>query len=236
MDQSSDNLQSLFSGEFIISPDALRERLSGIKAYVLDWDGVFNDGFKADSGSSPYNEIDSMGTNLLRFSHYLASGQNPVFAIVTGENNHASFHLARREHFHAVYFKIWHKVAALEHICQQYGLQPSEVAFVFDDVLDLSAARVAGLRIMVPHASNPLFREFVLEKGWAEYLTGCEGGQNAVRETCELFMGLRNNYADAVTHRMEFTSTYQQYLATRQAVSTQFFTADAQQAIQPATV
>lgn len=236
MDLSSNNLQALFTGEFILSPDALRERLKGIKAYVLDWDGVFNDGFKADSGSSPYNEIDSMGSNLMRFSHHLATGTNPVFAVVTGENNHASFHLARREHFHAVYFKILHKSAALEHLCAQYGLQPSEVAFVFDDALDLSAARISGLRIMVPHASNPLFREFVLEQGWVDYITGCDGSQNAVRETCELFMGLRGNYAEAVTHRMNFSERYKTYLAERQAVQTAFYTADAQQAIQPATV
>lgn len=236
MNQSTSNLTSRFNGQFIESPDALRRRLAGIKAYVFDWDGVFNDGFKADSGSSPYNEIDSMGSNLMRFSHHLATGINPVFAVVTGENNHASFHLARREHFHAVYFKVLHKSAAVEHLCQQYGFQPQEIAFVFDDVLDLSVAKTAGLRIMVPHASNPLFREFVLEKGWADYITGCDGGNNAVRETCELFMGLRNNYAEAVTHRMEFSERYKAYLAERQAVTTAFYTADAQQAIQPATV
>ncbi|MFM2146282.1 MAG: hypothetical protein RL732_1118 [Bacteroidota bacterium] len=226
-------ITSLFTGTFLVPAPELQQRLRGCKAYIFDWDGVFNDGFKDEKGSSAFSEIDAMGTNLLRFSHFLQEGTAPYIAVITGEGNRASFSLAEREHFHSVYFSIRHKEEALKHFCRRYGLKESEVAFVFDDVLDLSAAKLAGLRVMVPHAANPLFREWVIQENWVDYLTGCEGHEHAVRETSELFMGLRGNFEEAVGHRMQFSSVYQQYLQQRQSVSTHYFTADSQNSIQP---
>src|SRR5688572_1366506 len=154
MDQSLTNISSFFSGNFHTSPADLREKLKGIRAFVYDWDGVFNDGFKDEKGTSPFNEIDSMGTNLLRFNHYIIHEELPFFAILSGEKNNACFTLAKREHFDAVYFGVKHKAAAIEDICEKHKLVPHQVAFVFDDVLDLSAAKIAGLRIMIPHSST----------------------------------------------------------------------------------
>lgn len=226
-------LPSFFSGTFIQSPEALRQRLLETKAYVFDWDGVFNDGFKDDKGSSPYSEIDAMGTNLLRFSHYLATGELPVFVILTGEQNQAAFTLAKREHFHAVYFRIRHKSDALDHLCTQFGLWPEQVAFVYDDVLDLSAAKLSGLRIMVPYTSKALFRELVLAHDYADYLTGADGRHQAVREVTELLMALRGNFQQAVQHRVNFDDTYRAYLSLRQKEDTQFFTVNDADTIQP---
>jgi 3-deoxy-D-manno-octulosonate 8-phosphate phosphatase (KDO 8-P phosphatase) len=226
-------ITSLFSGTFLQSPEILRQRLAECKAYIFDWDGVFNDGFKDAQGSSPYSEIDAMGTNLLRFSHFLSTGDNPLVAVITGEHNQAAFTLAKREHFQAVYFRIRHKSAAIEHLCEQFGLWPEQIAFVYDDVLDLSAAQISGLRIMVPYTSKTLFRLLVEEHAYADYLTGADGRQHAVRETTELLMALRGNYKEAVQHRAAFDATYQAYLARRQREETRFFTVDDSDSIQP---
>ena len=61
--------------EFVISAEEIAQKFSQIKAFVFDWDGVFNTGEKNGGGSSSFNEIDSMGTNLLRFSYYLKNKQ-----------------------------------------------------------------------------------------------------------------------------------------------------------------
>ena len=225
-------ITSLFKGRFITGLDALQQQLGGIKAYVFDWDGVFNDGYKNNQGSSPFSEIDSMGTNLLRFSHYLRTGTNPVLAIISGEKNEAAFTLARREAFHAVYFKVKHKAQAWEHLANAYGIRPDEIAFVFDDVLDLSAARLAGLRIMVPHAATERLVQFCIEQRLADYVTAAEGHQHAVRESTELLMSLGNNYEDTVQNRMAFSPVYQEYLAVRNSTPTSFFTIDSAQTVQ----
>jgi 3-deoxy-D-manno-octulosonate 8-phosphate phosphatase (KDO 8-P phosphatase) len=218
------NIASHFKGNFITPWEAIAEKLEGIKAFVFDWDGVFNNGMKDEKGSSPFSEVDSMGTNLLRFNHYLLNGHNPVFAVISGEHNKAAASLAKREHFHALYSGIRFKVDALKHLCKAYDIQPSEVAFFFDDVLDLSVAAQCGLRIMIPRPCNPLLVEYAIQHNMVDYLTACEGGNGAVREAVELLTGLGGRYAEVLTQRMNFTETYQAYLAERNEIPTAFYT------------
>jgi hypothetical protein len=54
-------------------------------------------------------------------------------------------------------------------------------------------------------------------------MTSQPGGQQAVREACELLISLQGNYGEAITHRMNFSETYQAYLAQRQQVDAEVF-------------
>ena len=213
-----------FKGHFILEPAAIRERLSRVKAYVFDWDGVFNNGQKNEQGSGPFNEVDAMGTNLLRFNHYLCTGELPLVVIISGENNRAAQTLANREHFHAVYSGIKYKPEALEHLTKGTMLQPEEIAFVFDDVLDLSVAARAGVRFLVRRACNPLLTDYVVRQGLADYITACDGNNSAVREVVELITGLNGMYAETIEERMNFTKVYQQYLQLRNQSRPVFYT------------
>ena len=89
----------IFKGSFIASPEELAKKLQHIKAYIFDWDGVFNDAHKSLDQTSSYSETDSMGINLLRFAHYLKQGHSAPVAVITGEQNKVAFGFAQREHF-----------------------------------------------------------------------------------------------------------------------------------------
>lgn len=65
--QFSSILEDYFKGEFVINSTALRQKFRTIKAFVFDWDGVFNNGQKNIDGHSTFSEVDSMGVNLIRF-------------------------------------------------------------------------------------------------------------------------------------------------------------------------
>lgn len=219
------NPESVFTqagGVFCIPYAIFHEKLSRIKAFIFDWDGVFNDGTKDHQGSSNFSEVDSMGTNLLRFSRWLHKKEMPFCAIMSGERNQLSFQFTQREHFHQGYFKVIHKTHALDHFLALHSLEASEVAFVFDDVLDLSVAARAGLRIMVGRKGNPLFRQYVEERKLADYITAND--QFAVRETCELLIGATGNFDDVVDGRSSFSPFYKQYLEERQNIPTTYFT------------
>jgi 3-deoxy-D-manno-octulosonate 8-phosphate phosphatase (KDO 8-P phosphatase) len=231
-----DNIDKLFRGRFIVPPDQLSNKLKKCKAYIFDWDGVFNDGYKNDNNSSPFSEVDSMGLNMLRFNHYLRTGANPIVAIVTGESNHISYSFSKREHLHAVYFKIKNKIDALEHCCKLYNITPDEVAFIFDDILDFSVAPLTGVRVMVPHPSTTSLVEYAVRNDLADYITHCDGHQNAVRETSELFMTLSERYDETISNRVEFTETYIEYLRQRNEVESSFFTSNDLQTIQPVVI
>lgn len=219
-------LQNLFEkmgGRFVTLPDVLAEKAARIRAVVFDWDGVFNDGVKDESGSSTFSEVDSMGTNLLRFGLWLHQGRMPASAIITGVHNERALELVGREHFHAGYVQAKHKVAVLEHFLNQHGLQPHEVAFFFDDALDLSVAAVAGVRILVKRAANPLFTNYVLANDLADYVTGHESGRFAVREGCELLLGLLGRYDEVMAERLRYFPVYDDYYAARQAIVPQLW-------------
>jgi 3-deoxy-D-manno-octulosonate 8-phosphate phosphatase (KDO 8-P phosphatase) len=165
-----------------------------------------------------------MGINLLRFSYWLGHKQIPYTAIISGERNSASFHLASREHFQSAYYKISNKTEALEHVCHTQGLKPEEIAFVFDDILDISMARKCGLRILVNRPGASLFHRYIIQNKLADYMTGSFSGHCAVRESCELIMGFRNNFDQALEERSAFSAEYRKYLEARNDTPTRFFT------------
>ncbi len=210
-------------GQVFASPEILFQKAAGIRAYLFDWDGVFTDGSKMPDGSSPFSELDSMGVNLLRFGHWLRYSRDYAFVgIMTGEKNLSSIALAQREHFDAVYYRIKNKGEAFEHLLKTYNLKAEEVAFVFDDVLDLSVAKVAGLRLMVRRRTAPLFAEYVRNQNMADYASTNE--MHSVREMSELMLGLQGNFEETVEKRWQFSDEYATYFEGRNRRSTALYT------------
>jgi 3-deoxy-D-manno-octulosonate 8-phosphate phosphatase (KDO 8-P phosphatase) len=213
-----------FKGSFVTPAEQIAAKRAQIKAYIFDWDGVFNNGFKDDNGSSSFSEVDSMGTNMLRYNHYLLTGENPLVAIVSGERNKIAFSFAVREHFHAAYYKIADKSQALEDICKAHNITPQEIAFMFDDVLDLSIAKLCGLRIMVSRQCNPLLLDYAQRNNMVDYITAADGGNHAVREASELLAGLSGKFDETIGGRIAFDESYRNYLAERNAPDPVFYT------------
>ncbi len=211
-------------GEFISSLSYIQEKLRHIKAFIFDWDGVFNSGTKGEGISSTYTEADSMGTNLLRFGYWLKNGQTlPIMAIITGENNHSAKKLAIREHFHHIYFKIPDKALALNHLLDKYNLKAEEVAFCFDDVLDFPIAMQCGLKFMVRRDASPLFKQYAVENKLCDYITAQQGGNHAVREISDLILGLYENINTVIKERTHFSKLYTDYLKQRNEPVTKLY-------------
>lgn len=221
-------LESIFTslgGRFVTPAEVIADKLTRIRAMVFDWDGVFNDGTKTGSGSSPFSEVDSMGTNLLRFGLWLHhQEQMPVAAVITGVTNTLADHLVGREHFNACYSQAKHKVDVLQHLLDRHGLQPEEVAFFFDDALDLSVAQVAGVRVMIHRRANPLLTDYVANNGLTDYITGHTSGQFAVREGCELLLGLLGQFEPVMVERLRYRPVYDRYYAQRQVIPSSYYT------------
>ena len=99
-------IESLFSGlgaDFHLPGEELHSRLTNVRAFVFDWDGVFNSGAKDDGATSTFSEPDSMGTNLLRYAYWRANGALPICAVVSGAVNATAESFVHREHFNNAY-------------------------------------------------------------------------------------------------------------------------------------
>lgn len=219
-----ENLYTQLGGQFITPIAHIHTKLKTIKAFIFDWDGVFNNGQKNGKNSSDFNETDSMGTNLLRYSHFLKNDHLPLTAVISGEKNEAAFHFCERESFRYSFFKISNKIEALNFICKKEGITPENIAYFFDDVLDLPIAEQCGIRILVNQKANPLFVNYCVKNNLVDYLTANSGGQFAIREAAELLIGLNENYDEVMKSRTNFDENYKKYITLRKQTNTEFFT------------
>ena len=210
-------------GDFCTPPSEIQEKLSKIKAFIFDWDGVFNSGRKGKNSTSDFTEGDAMGTNMLRFSFQLKYGFNPFTFVATGALNPTAIDFTNREHFNGMFFRVLNKVEILPILKEKYGLNPDECAFIFDDVLDLSLAAKVGLRFYVNKTSNPVLTSYIIEHKHCDYMSGHDGDHNAVREICELLIGLNDNYDETIGNRVEFSAVYTDYYSSRNEISPRFY-------------
>jgi 3-deoxy-D-manno-octulosonate 8-phosphate phosphatase (KDO 8-P phosphatase) len=205
-------------GDFYPNKEAFLKKIKNIKALVFDWDGVFNSGRKTDEKGSDFSEVDSMGINLLRFGFWLKNGHIPYTAIITGMNNQIAQYFAKREHFQNIFFGFKNKLDALNHISENEGIKPSEIAFVFDDILDFGMAKECGLRLMMKRDCNPLLNEYAIQNNIIDYHSANSGGNHGLRESCELILDSLGLYKEALENRMVFSQKYQDYSKERMAI------------------
>jgi len=220
---SPKSIVSLFEtngGSFHVTPDQFENSSLKIKAIIFDWDGVFNKGEKGDASSSPFNEIDSMGTNLLRYGYWLLNKKMPITAVISGEHNSSALFWTKRECFHYNFVKFSNKTEALSTFCKETGTLPEEICYVFDDVLDLALAKIVGLRIFIPRSSNPMLNNYVISNGLADYSTGQQSGEFPVREAAELILAMIGQYKNVIDNRVAFSESYKSYIAERGYIST----------------
>ncbi|MFT4681067.1 MAG: hypothetical protein ACI9FU_000928 [Granulosicoccus sp.] len=95
------------------------------------------------------------------------------------------------------------------------GIEANELGFLFDDILDLGLAEVCGLRLCVGRTGSPLMDDLVDEKKLFDYRTVNSVNTHAVREICELLIGLNGNYNQTIKERIQFSDQYAEYLELR---------------------
>jgi 3-deoxy-D-manno-octulosonate 8-phosphate phosphatase (KDO 8-P phosphatase) len=211
------NAFNVLGGRFILSPEKLKAKCASIKAFIFDWDGVFNDGYKTEGVPSAFSEIDAAGLNLLRYGYYRTNKSIPLCSIITGENNPGARYLCGRENFNTLYMKVLNKAIAFKHLCTTNNIAPEQVAFIFDDMNDISLARLCGLRFMINKSANPMFQSVVVKNGWCDYITGNEQEKFPIREICELILAFNGTYEQCIHSRADFDNNYQEYLKVKKS-------------------
>lgn len=142
-----------------------------VKLLVLDVDGVLTDGglYYGDNGLSlkRFDVQDGLGIKL-------AQRAGIEIAIISGMESAALQHRARTLGIKECHAGFVEKLPKLEAIMNERGLSWSELAYLGDDIVDLSVMRMVGLSLAV-HNAQPEVRAM------ANYVTPCSGGAGAVR-------------------------------------------------------
>lgn len=200
----------------------VREKLENIHAFIFDWDGVFNNGEKFGDQGSPFSEIDSMGTNLLRLGYWLNHDRKlPIAGVLTGAVNKGVDYFVDRECMDVSIRGFTNKRIGWQHFLDNFDIKPEQVAFVFDDVIDLPVAKECGLRFCVKNPASPAFHKYVVDNKLCDYVTANRGGSGAVREICEFILAVQGQYDEVVETRLAYAEGgYLDYLADRKKIET----------------
>lgn len=158
--------------------DELRTRARAIKLVAFDIDGVMTDGrlYYTDFGNETkaFNVKDGLGIKLLRST-------GVEIAIITGRTSELVKKRASDLKISKLVQGREDKIVALKEMMAPMGIQAHEVAYMGDDLPDLSAIRFAGIGVAVADAL-PIVREH------ADMVMTRGGGDGAVREFCEWLM------------------------------------------------
>ncbi|MEO6954638.1 MAG: HAD family hydrolase [Polyangia bacterium] len=156
-------------------------RLCAVKLLCLDVDGVLTDGHLYWSGpgvfSQRFSVKDGVGIGLLRQA-------GVEVAILSAGDVPSARDRARGLGLEHAYFGLTDKVAAFHELLGKLHLDPSETAFMGDELSDLPLLREVALSFTVPDAPDEV-REAV------HYVTRRPGGDGAVREVTDLLRAAR---------------------------------------------
>jgi 3-deoxy-D-manno-octulosonate 8-phosphate phosphatase (KDO 8-P phosphatase) len=128
-----------------------------------------------------FNSRDGHGMKMLQ--------RNGVdIGIITGRTSRIVEHRTRELGIKHVRQGCQEKLPAYEQMIKDLNLQPDQVAFVGDDVVDLPIMLRVGFAIAVQDA-HPLVRKH------AHWVTPNAGGRGAARQLCELVMLAQGTHA-----------------------------------------
>ena len=149
-----------------------------IKLFAMDCDGVLTDAGMYYSANGDelkkFNTKDGMGIRLLHEARIRT-------AIITGENTQIVKNRAGKLGIKEVHQGVNDKVAVMQEICDKYGYNFDEVAYIGDDINDAELLKKVGLSFTIADGHQSLNKI-------VDYKTSCLGGHGAVREAIDLIL------------------------------------------------
>ena len=149
--------------------------MQNVKLIVLDVDGTLTDGTISyrDDGvqAKAFHVADGLGI-------VMAQAVGLRIAVISGRASRAVENRMVELKVTDLVQKCGDKAGAMRVLMSKYELQSNEVAYVGDDINDLPAFEVAGVKIAVANASDTL-------KTKADWVTPRSGGAGAVRDAIE---------------------------------------------------
>jgi len=152
--------------------------LSRIRLLAMDVDGVLTDGtIVVCADGSEIKNFSVLDGHGIRLWH--RAGLKT--AIFSGRASGPTRQRAAQLQIEHVFEDCHLKLPAIETFLKQIGLEPSQVAYIGDDLPDLPVMRYVGFGVAVANAVEEL-------KQHADYVTKRAGGNGAVREVIEYLL------------------------------------------------
>ena len=162
--------------------------MQDVKLIVLDVDGTLTDGsiLFSDNGvqAKAFHVADGLGI-------VMAQAVGLRVAVISGRASRAVEMRLSELKVTDLVQNCGDKAAGIRDLLAKYDLQPGEIAYVGDDINDLPAFDVAGVKIAVANSADAL-------KSGADWVTPRSGGQGAVRDAIEEILRRQGRLEEAI--------------------------------------
>ena len=172
--------------QLFISTFKAHKSTQRINYLILDVDGVFTDGKvafnKQGEFSKTFDMRDGMGLEILR-------QQGVKVMVMTSENSEVVAQRMKKLKIKDVFLGIKDKFSCLENICSEQNISPKEIAYIGDDVNDLSNMLRAGWSFCPSNATKPI-------KFHADMVLNNKSADGAIREASEFIINYNLRFND----------------------------------------
>jgi len=174
--------------------DSAVQMAARVKLLLMDVDGVLTDG-KLYNVPGPdgkmvetkgFDSRDGIGLQWL-------SWKGIKTGVISGRLSPATEERARQCKMTYIYQGHIEKIPILEEILADAKVDPSEVAYIGDDLTDVVIMHRVGLAVAPANARSEV-------KAAAHYVTEAVGGDGAVREVVELLLKAQNRWPEILKH------------------------------------
>jgi len=163
-----------------------RVNLNRIRMLLLDVDGVLTDGglliHPDGSESKWFNVYDGHRIRLWQQAGLLCG-------LLSGRQSEATLRRAEQLQISLVLQGCGEKLPAFEQMLAEMRLEPEQVAYVGDDLMDLPILRRVGFAVAVANAPEEVRRH-------ADYVTLRDGGKGAVAEVIEYLLRITGRWEE----------------------------------------
>ena len=178
-------------------PDDLQQRFARTRMLLLDVDGVMTDGTIQldDKGieSKQFSVRDGLG--LVRCRRFgLKTG------VISGRASEATLLRCQDLRMDEIHLGNPEKLPVFETICKRHDLLPEEIAYMGDDVLDLSILEQVGLAACPADAHTEIRRN-------VHFISRYPGGHGAVRELIDHWLQATGHYEEFLHYIHQPTAT-----------------------------
>ena len=162
----------------------IQDKAKKIKLIATDIDGVWTDAkmyYSADGVlMKSFSTYDGMATSILLKNNFIV-----VMITSEWENIEILKSRAKKLNIQEVYYNEKNKLSRIKYLLEKYNLQMENIAYIGDDLNDLSVLKAVGLSAMPSQA--PILNSFT-----PNVITKTRGGEGAFRELADIILKAQN--------------------------------------------